>query len=107
MYLIDIMTSILQEGESLSQEVIEIILSNLVEPNKVRMYVFVCRVLLIYVHVTMTGLISTMYTMHTYMYFFFSLLARSDTCILVYVSRYMCTVHVRTVSLPNLRTCTS
>ena len=34
MYMMDIMSGVVQEGESLSQEILDAILSNLVEPTK-------------------------------------------------------------------------
>ena len=36
MYMADILASVVQEAESLSQEVMDAILVNIVEPNKVR-----------------------------------------------------------------------
>ena len=35
MYMMDIMSSVFQEGESLSQEILDSILTNLIEPTKV------------------------------------------------------------------------
>ena len=36
LYMMDILSSVVQEGENLSQEVMDAILVNIVEPNKVR-----------------------------------------------------------------------
>ena len=41
MYMMDVMSSIIQEGESLSQEILDAILVNLVEPTKVCRLLFV------------------------------------------------------------------